>query len=180
MPLPAPVAVPAPDLHRISRISRPPGEWWKVRHSAEPEAKPPVIWSKDEHEDGEHANSASTPEPRRLKQAMHVQQSEGWQEAATLKYNTLVETGTFEIIDLPVGQKAIESGWVFRVKHNADGSIERLKARIGAKGYSQHLGLDTNKSFVPTFSPATLRIIMAMAAIADLELCSVAITSAFC
>src|SRR6266700_3587707 len=148
-------------------------------HSAEPEAEPPVIWSEEEDEDGEQANSASVPEPRTFKQAIHGEQSQGWREAATLEYNTLVETGTFEIVDLPVDQKAIGSGWVFRVKHNADGSIERLKARIVAKGYSQRPGLDYNESFAPTFRPATLRIIMAMAAVKDLELCSVDIMSAF-
>jgi len=74
----------------------------------------------------------------------------------------LVETGTFKIMDLPADQKAIGSGWVFEVKHNADGSIEPLKARIIAKRYSQHPGLDYNESF--TFCSATLRIIMAMSA----------------
>ena len=62
-PLPAHAEDPPPDLCRTSRISRPPGEWWKVRRSAEPEAEPPVIWSENEDEDGEHTNSASVPEP---------------------------------------------------------------------------------------------------------------------
>ena len=65
------------------------------------------------------------------------------------------------------------------MKHNADGSIERFKARIVAKGYSQRPGLDYNESFAPTFCPATLRIIMAMSAVEDLELHSVDITAAF-
>ena len=38
------------------------------------------------------------------------------------------------IVDLPEDQKAIGSGWVFKVKHNQDGSIERFKARLVAKG----------------------------------------------
>ncbi len=96
-----------------------------------------------------------------------------------LEYNTLVGNGTWEIVDLPEGQKAIGSGWVFKVKHNQDGSIERFKARLVAKGYSQRPGLDYNESFAPTFRPATLRIIMALAATEDLELRSVDITSAF-
>jgi len=73
-----------------------------LRRSAEPEAEPPVIWSEDEDEDGEQANSASLPEPRTFKQAMHVNQADGWRKAATLEYNTLVATGIFEIVDLPV------------------------------------------------------------------------------
>ena len=100
-------------------------------------------------------------------------------EAASLEYNTLVENGTWEIVDLPHSEKAIGSGWVFRVKHNADGSIERFKAQIVAKGYSQRPGLDYIESFAPTFRPATLRIIMAMSAVEDLELRSVDITAAF-
>ena len=133
MPLPAPVEPPAPDLHCTSHILHPPGEWWKVRHSAEPEAEAPIIWSEEEDEDGKQATSASVPESHTFKQAMYGQQSDGWQET-TLEYNTLVETGTFKIVNLPVDQKAIESGC--QVKHNADGSIECLKARIIAKGLS--------------------------------------------
>jgi len=45
-PLPALANDLPPDLRRTSCISRPPGEWWKVRRSAEPEAEPPVIWSR--------------------------------------------------------------------------------------------------------------------------------------
>lgn len=167
---------------RTTRISRPPGEWWKVKHAAEPEAEAPFIWSEDEEEnaeDAEQANSVSGPEPRTFKQAMCCPQSDRWRDAALLEYNTLVENGTWEIVDLPEGQKAIGSGWVFKVKHNQDGSIERFKARLVAKGYSQRPGLDYNESFAPTFRPATLRIIMALAATEDLELHSVDITSAF-
>lgn len=39
-----------------------------------------------------------------------------------------MENGTFELVELPVGAKAIGSRWVFKVKRNADGSIERYKA----------------------------------------------------
>jgi len=42
-PLPAPAHDPPPDLRCTSCISHPPGEWWKVRRSAEPEAESPVI-----------------------------------------------------------------------------------------------------------------------------------------
>ena len=110
---------------------------------------------------------------------MQGSQSDRWRDAALLEYNTLVANGTCEIVDLPEGQMAIGSGWVFKVKHNQDGSIEHFKAHLVAKGYSQHPGLDYNESFAPTFRPATLCIIMALAATEDLELRSVDITSAF-
>jgi len=61
-------------------------------------------------------------------------------------------------------------------KHNQDGSIEHFKACLVAKGYSQRPGFDYNESFAPTFRPATLRIIMALAAVEDLELVIVIVT----
>ena len=110
---------------------------------------------------------------------MHEPQSDHWRDAALLEYNTLVENGTWEIVDLPQRQKAVGSDWVFKVKQNQDGSIECFKTHLVAKDYSQHPGLDYNESFAPTFHPATLCIIMALAAVEELELCSVDITSAF-
>jgi len=47
---------------RTACVSCPPGEWWKVKHAAEPEAEAPVIWSDDEEEDpgdGQQVNSVS-------------------------------------------------------------------------------------------------------------------------
>jgi len=83
------------------------------------------------------------------------------------------------LVDLPPGAKAIGSGWVFKVKHNADGSVEHYKACLVAKEFSQHPGIDYNKVFAPTFHSAALRLILALAGIEDMELCSVDITSAF-
>ena len=90
-----------------------------------------------------------------------------WQDAVNAEYNTLLQHGTWELVELPPGEKAIGSGWVFKVKRNADGSIERYKARLVAKGYSQHPGIDYNKVFAPMFRPATLCLILALAAMED-------------
>ena len=102
-----------------------------------------------------------------------------WEEAALTEYDTLQKNGTWDIVELPPGHKAIGAGWVFKVKRNADGSVERYKARIVAKGYSQRPGIDYNEVFAPTFRPATLRLVAALAAIEDLELRSVDISAAF-
>jgi len=90
-----------------------------------------------------------------------------------------LQHGTWELVELPPGEEAIGSGWVFKVKRNADGSIERYKARLVAKGYSQRSGIDYNEVFAPTFRPATLRLILALAAMEDMDLCFVDISAAF-
>lgn len=73
-----------------------------------------------------------------------------WLEAALKEIQALVENGTFELVELPEGAKAIGSRWVFKVKRNADGSIERYKARLVAQGFSQRPGSDYHETFAPT------------------------------
>lgn len=64
-------------------------------------------------------------------------------------------------------------------KRKADGSLDRLKARIVAKGFKQRPGFDYMETFAPTTRMATIRLILALSAIEDLELHSVDISHAF-
>jgi hypothetical protein len=93
------------------------------------------------------AGIAAGADPRTFKQAMACPDAHRWQEAAVDEVNTLVANGTWEIVNLPPGKKAIGSGWVFKVKRNADGSVERYKGRVVAKGYSQRPGIDYTDLF---------------------------------
>ena len=107
-------------------------------------------------------------------------EAEKWYKAALEEIQSLVENGTFELVQLPPGRKAIGSRWVFKVKRNADGSIERYKARrVVAQGFAQRPGFDYTETFAPTPKWAALRAILALAAIKDLELESVDISSAY-
>ena len=65
------------------------------------------------------------------------------------------------------------------MKRNADGSLDRYKARFCAKGYSQCPGFDFKETFAPTVRYSTIRIILAIAALEDLEICSIDISNAF-
>ena len=82
-------------------------------------------------------------------------------------------------MELPPGQKAIGSKWVFKVKQKADGTIERYKARVVAKGYNQRPGYDYQEIFAPNMRLGTIRTVLALAAIEDLHLHSVDISHAF-
>ena len=159
-------------LRRTTRESRPPGDWWVVKQSA----------PNPNDQDFDHvqfAGAASTSDPHNYKQAMQSADRDKWAEAAKSEYFTLAGNDTWELVDLPPGAKAIGCGWVFKVKRTATGEVERYKARIVAKGYSQRPGVDYTEVFAPTFRPATLRMILALAAVGDLELRSVDISAAF-
>jgi hypothetical protein len=125
--------------------------------------------------------SSHDNEPRTFKEAMQRSPDERakWYKAATDEIQALVDNGTFELVQLPPGRKAIGSRWVFKVKRNADGSIERYKARVVAQGFAQRPGFDYTETFAPTPKWAALRAILAIAAIEDLELESVDISSAY-
>ncbi|CAI7888651.1 unnamed protein product [Closterium sp. NIES-54] len=75
------------------------------------------------------------------------------------------ENGTWELVELPEGRKAITSKWLFKIKSDADGKIERYKYSLVAKGYQQKEKVDYKELFAPVVKPTTLRTLLAGAAI---------------
>lgn len=84
-------------------------------------------------------NISSISEPPSYDQAKG---SKEWQEAMRKELDALEKNRTWEITELPPGCKAIGSRWVYRIKHKADGGIDRYKARLVAKGYHQREGIN--------------------------------------
>ncbi|CAI7833334.1 unnamed protein product [Closterium sp. NIES-53] len=78
---------------------------------------------------------------------------------------SIEENGTWELVELPEGRKAITSKWLFKIKSDADGKIERYKYSLVAKGYQQKEKVDYKELFAPVVKPTTLRTLLAGAAI---------------
>lgn len=102
-----------------------------------------------------------------------------WHKAMVDEMNALKNNGTWRAVYLPAGQRAIGSRWVFKVKHLPDGAIECFKARVVAQGFSQRPGIDFDETFAPTARWAAVRTVLALAAMDNMHLESVDISSAF-
>jgi hypothetical protein len=65
-----------------------------------------------------------------------------WDNAMDEKMVVLDVNATWELVALLKDKKIIGCKWVYKVKHNANGSVNRYKARLVTKGYAQTYGID--------------------------------------
>ena len=103
----------------------------------------------------------SVSEPTSVEEAMSDPK---WKEAMLSEYNSIIKNDTWELVERPTKMKVIGTKWVWKAKYKADGSLEKLKARLVAQGYSQIEGLDVQETFAPTARMTTIRTIIALAA----------------
>ena len=108
-------------------------------------------------------NVESIEEPRSYNQAVNGKNGDKWREAINQELKALEKNGTFELKELPPGKNTVGCKWVFKVKKNQDGSIERYKARLVAQGFSQRLHEDYEQTFAPVMSIPTLFLLINMA-----------------
>src|ERR1700753_3563211 len=117
--------------------------------------------------------------PKSYAEAMARPDAAKWHQACLEEIAALLEKGTWQRVKLPPWRQDIGCRWVVIIKHNADGTIDRYKARLVAKGFSQRPGFDFGETYASTVKWATLRAILAYAALEDLDIESIDISSAF-
>jgi hypothetical protein len=102
-----------------------------------------------------------------------------WKEAVELEIGQLLANHTWEEGVAPKGANLVDTKWVFTIKFNSDGTLDRFKARLVARGFTQQYGIDFTETFAPTVRMATLRAFMAVVACEDLECRQYDIKNAF-
>ena len=102
-----------------------------------------------------------------------------WKEAMTNEIKSIKSQGTWELKPMPDGKKLVGSRWIFKVKKNADGGIERRKARFCAKGFTQKAGVDFHETYAPVAKMNSIRTILSIVTTEDLELHQADVDTAF-
>lgn len=104
---------------------------------------------------------SSIQEPTSFNQAV---QDPSWIFAMKLEIAALEDNNTWSIVDLPAGKTPIGCKWIYKVKYKASEEVERYKARLVEKGFSQQAGLDYSETFSPVEKMVTVRSLIALAA----------------
>jgi len=76
----------------------------------------------------------------------------------------LKKNKTFDVVNKPIGWNIVGSKWVFKTKKNADGTLERFRARPVAQGFSQSPGFNFEDTFAPVIRYESLRLLIAICA----------------
>ena len=94
---------------------------------------------------------------------MSSEESQQWKKAADNEFESLIKNEMWDLVDLPPGKTTIGCKWVMKTKRNADGSINRYKARLVTQGYSQKYGIDYDEVFSPVVKYSSIHGLLAIA-----------------
>jgi hypothetical protein len=102
-----------------------------------------------------------------------------WRKAMDAEIEAIERNHTWELMELPEGEKTVGVKWIYRTKLNEKGEVDKFKARLVAKGYTQKYGIDYSEVFSPVARHDTIRMIISLAAMNEWIVFQLDVKSAF-
>ena len=118
-------------------------------------------------------------EPLTFTEAMESEERDQWIEALEDEIQSLHKNKTWTLVKRQPGMNVIKNKWVFRIKRKGDGSVDRFRARLVAKGFSQKPGIDYEETFAPVARYETIRTLFSLVASEGLQVTQFDVKTAF-
>ncbi|MCO5547800.1 hypothetical protein L7F22_001252 [Adiantum nelumboides] len=93
-----------------------------------------------------------------------------WEQTMQSKYTSIVANDTWDLVELSKNAKALPCKWVYKKKFTLGDLNPKYKARLVAKGFKQKQEVDFDGIFSPMVKMTTLRTILGLVAIEDMDL----------
>ena len=88
-----------------------------------------------------------------------------WVDAMVEEYSSIMKNDVWEVVPRPTGKSVVTSRWLYKIKHDADGSVEKYKAIFVARGFTQKEGIDYDETFAHVSRHTTIRTIISLATV---------------
>jgi hypothetical protein len=93
--------------------------------------------------------------------------------------DALHKNHTWDLVDLPRGKSVVGYKWVYKIKTCSHGTVDRYKARLVARGFTQEYGVDYEETFAPVARLSSVRALLAVAASRHWSLSQMDVKNAF-
>ncbi|KAL0282934.1 UNVERIFIED_CONTAM: Retrovirus-related Pol polyprotein from transposon TNT 1-94 [Sesamum angustifolium] len=118
-------------------------------------------------------------DPITFKDAMTSSEVKQWKEAIKSEMNSIVSNGTWVLVDLPLGCTTIGCKWIFKKKLKPDGTVDKFKAKLVARGFKQKEGIDYFNTYSPVARLTTIRVLIALDSVYNLSIHQMDVKTAF-
>lgn len=117
--------------------------------------------------------------PSDISEALNSSDRKQWEDAMADELKSLEKNKTWDLVKPPSDRRAIKNKWIYKIKTNTDGNIDRYKARLVVKGCSQKMNIDYTETFSPVARFESIRILISAACANDYEIYQFDIKTAF-
>ncbi len=118
-------------------------------------------------------------EPTTAREALSSAEASQWENAMLDEIKNLEANGTWTLVDKPANVNIVTTKWVFKTKYTSTGEIERFKARLVARGFTQRFGHDYDETFAPVIKQQSVKLLFVVAATLKVELIHMDVPQAY-